>query len=169
MRCSAWLLTLVCATCAAPHDGPDAPSRLALLREQIHARALFSDPEQGLVLIDEALALAPDDAWLWFKRGVTLEQSGELEQAVLAFDAALRLDPRHVKSLEWRAHVELAQHRPAEALADLERALALLSVTDPAGIPEGLPTLERALRLEKARALDDLGRHAEANAVRDAL
>lgn len=169
MRCSAWLLTLVCAACAAPLDEPDAPSRLGSLRAQIHACALDSDPEQGLALIDEALALAPDEAWLWYKRGVALNLMGDLEQAVQALDTALRYDPMHVKSLELRAHVELEQGRPAEALADLERALELLPTTNAAGIPEGLATLKRALRLQKARALDALGRHAEANAVRDAL
>jgi tetratricopeptide (TPR) repeat protein len=169
MRGIALRLTLVCAACAAPSDEPDAPGRLESLRAQIHARALESDPEQGLVLIDEALTLAPHDAWLWYKRGVAMDLMGDLEQAVQALDAALRYDPTHVKSLEWRAHVALAQRRPAEALADLERALELLPTTDPAGVPEGLATLERALRIQQARALDALGRHAEANAVRDAL
>jgi Flp pilus assembly protein TadD len=143
--------------------------RLALLRTLIHACAEASDPERGLKHVDEALTLAPEEAWLWFKRGVALEQMGALDPAVEALDAALRFDPSHVKSLQWRAHLELLRGRPAAALVDLERAVALLATVDPAGIREDLATLESDLRVEQARALDALGRHAEANAVRDAL
>lgn len=147
----------------------DDECRLMLLCALVDECADIPDPERGLGHVDAALELAPNDAWLWYKRGVALEMLGQLEEARRAFDASLHYDPSHVKALQWRACVSALQGKYAEALADLERALALLDGVEPTGIHEGVPELRLSLWIEQARALDALGRHDEAQLVRGLL
>lgn len=143
--------------------------RLALSRALIEACAELPDPECVLRRADVALALAPRESWLHYKRGVALEQLDRLPESLVALDTALGIEPANVKLLQWRAHVLALLRRHAEALADLDRALAREPQADAAWIPEGRAALRRALLVDQARALDALGRHGEANAVRAAL
>ena len=78
-----------------------------------------------------------------------LKRSGRLDEAVIALEALLADEPRNAFALAHLAHCQLRRHRPAEALAELEKAEA-------AG---GATAFTARLRGD---ALYRLGRHAEA-------
>lgn len=145
-------------------DGMGRPANRLLL---VHTCALAGDPERGLVHIDAALAEQPS-AWLWYSRGVALTTMGDYQEAAAAFGQALILDPTHAKSLQWRAQVASLLGEHEEALVDLQRTLELIDAHDLFGVPEGEDALRRAVLLQRADALDALGRHDEARADREA-
>lgn len=58
-------------------------------------------------------------------QGIDALQTGQVEQACQAFQAALRLDPSDAQALSWLGHCLLAQGRLALAQQALERACAL--------------------------------------------
>jgi Flp pilus assembly protein TadD len=67
----------------------------------------------------------PDNAWGHFMLGLSSWKSGDLAKAEEAFDAALRIDPDHMKSLVNSSRVLLEQKRPADAVERLTRASEL--------------------------------------------
>jgi tetratricopeptide (TPR) repeat protein len=81
----------------------------------------------------------PENPWGHYMHGLSAWKSGDSEQAVASFDEALRLDPRHRKSLLNSARVLLETSRPREALARIEQAMALEPLSG-----EGLRLLGRA-------------------------
>ena len=91
----------------------------------------------------------PENAWGQYMLGLSSWKIGEHTRALEAFDAALRLDPSHRKSLLNSARVLLETSRPQDALDRIERALAIE------------PLSSEALRL-KGRAHHELGQFAEA-------
>jgi protein O-GlcNAc transferase len=64
----------------------------------------------------------PDNPWGHYMLGLSAWKSGDLSRSELAFDTALSLDPRHIKSLVNESRLFNAQNRHDEALARLERA-----------------------------------------------
>jgi tetratricopeptide (TPR) repeat protein len=86
----------------------------------------------GLERFDEAEAFAEralridasSDA-THYNYGTVLKHNKKLEQAIAAFDAALVINPRHVKALNNRGAVRSQLERYDEAIADFDRALAL--------------------------------------------
>ena len=85
--------------------------------EQSFLRALEEDPREfsaylGLAeirrqegraedqarMVQEAMALAPDDPDVWNAKGVALETQGRLEEATTAYERAIQEDPCHRKS-----------------------------------------------------------------------
>lgn len=91
----------------------------------------------------------PDNAWGQYMLGLAAWKTGDDSLALEAFDAALRLDPNHRKSLFNSARVLLDAGRPVEALERVQRALAIE------------PLSNEALRL-LGRARYELGRTDEA-------
>ena len=91
----------------------------------------------------------PDNAWGQYMLGLSSWKIGQHARALDAFDAALRLDPSHRKSLLNSARVLLETGRPQDALERVERALAIE------------PLSAEGLRL-KGRALYELGCYEEA-------
>jgi tetratricopeptide (TPR) repeat protein len=91
----------------------------------------------------------PDNAWGQYMLGLSSWKIGQHARALEAFDAALRLDPSHRKSLLNSARVLLETARPQDALERVDRALAIE------------PLSAEGLRL-KGRALYELGRYDEA-------
>ena len=91
----------------------------------------------------------PDNAWGHYMLGLSAWKTGDHSRALEAFDAALRLDPTHRKSLLNSARVLLETSRPKDALNRAEQALAIE------------PLSGEGLRLE-ARAYHELGRIPEA-------
>ena len=67
----------------------------------------------------------PDNAWGHYMLGLSAWKTGDHTRALEAFDAALRLDPTHRKSLLNSARVLLETSRPQDALDRVERALAI--------------------------------------------
>ena len=82
---------------------------------------------------------SPDNPWGHYMYGLSAWKAGDREQAIVAFDEALRLDPQHRKSLLNSARVLLETGRPREALERVEHALSLEPLSG-----EGLRLLGRA-------------------------
>jgi len=67
----------------------------------------------------------PNNAWGHYMLGLSAWKAGQHEKAERAFAQALKLDPRHVKSLLNWSRVLLETDRPDEALAKIETALGI--------------------------------------------
>ena len=67
----------------------------------------------------------PDNAWGQYMLGLSAWKTGDHTRALEAFDAALRLDPMHRKSLFNSARVLLETHHPQDAIDAYQRALAI--------------------------------------------
>jgi superkiller protein 3 len=103
--------------------------------------------------------------------GLSSWKAGDPGQAVASFDEALRLDPRHRKSLLNSARVLLETSRPREALERVERALSLEPLSGEGlrllgrarhelkQIPEAIDAYQRAIALDErdAWAMNNLG------------
>ena len=67
----------------------------------------------------------PDNAWGHYMLGLSAWKTGDHTRALEAFDAALRLEPTHRKSLLNSARVLLETGRPQDALNRVEQSLAI--------------------------------------------
>ena len=127
---------------------------------------------------DEAVELfaaytrsSPGNPWGHYMYGLSSWKAGDPEQAISAFDEALRLDPQHRKSLLNSARVLLETSRPREALERIERALGIEPLSDEGlrllgraryelkQIPEAIQAYQRAIALDErdAWAMNNLG------------
>jgi predicted Zn-dependent protease len=101
----------------------------------------------------------PDNAWGQYMLGLAAWKSGDDSLALEAFDAALRLDPKHRKSLFNSARVLLDSGRPVEALDRVQQALAIEPLSN-----EGLRLLGRA-RYELGRTDEAIAAYQRALAL----
>ena len=101
----------------------------------------------------------PDNAWGQYMLGLAAWKSGDDSLALEAFDAALRLDPTHRKSLFNSARVLLDTGRPVEALERVQQALAIEPLSN-----EGLRLLGRA-RFELGRTEEAIDAYQRALAL----
>ena len=81
--------------------------------------------DEGLLLVDRALAIQPQNAPAYSNRGNILRDLGRLEEAVQSCTRAIELDPRFAVAYCNRATALLAMGRHEEALADTDAALRL--------------------------------------------
>src|SRR5688572_16126583 len=95
--------------------------------------------EEAVDLFAAYTRSSPDNPWGHYMYGLSAWKAGDGEQAIAAFDEALRLDPQHRKSLLNSARVLLETGRPREALERVEHALSLEPLSG-----EGLRLLGRA-------------------------
>jgi predicted O-linked N-acetylglucosamine transferase (SPINDLY family) len=147
------------------------------------------DPERALTALAQLPATTPPDPRWAVLRGRALRQLGQAEAALVCFDEALALDPRHASAWEGRGNTLLALGQPEQALycydqvlADepgrldsrFNRGLAALRLHRPA---EALATFDLVLQAEpndvealinRGNALLDLRRLAEAEASQSA-
>ncbi|CAN5868065.1 hypothetical protein BH24GEM1_BH24GEM1_22610 [soil metagenome] len=114
---------------------------------------------------------SPDNSWGHYMYGLSSWKAGDPEQAISAFDEALRLDPQHRKSLLNSARVLLETSRPREALERIERALGIEPLSGEGlrlrgraryelkQIPEAIQAYQRAIALDErdAWAMNNLG------------
>ncbi|MGQ0796311.1 MAG: tetratricopeptide repeat protein [Methanobacteriota archaeon] len=63
------------------------------------------DAHMALVRYEDAIAKEPDNADAWTGKGVALQNLGRDEDALAAYDEALRLEPGHEMASRWRAAV----------------------------------------------------------------
>jgi Tfp pilus assembly protein PilF len=68
---------------------------------------------------------SPEDVWGHYMLGLSAWKSGDDTGALEAFDAALRVDPKHRKSLLNSARVLLETDKPQDALDRVQRALSI--------------------------------------------
>jgi tetratricopeptide (TPR) repeat protein len=86
------------------------------------------------------------------ERALELKRSGRLDEAVIALEALLADDPRNAAALTQLADIQLRRRRPADALAELDKAEAAGGATAHTASVRG-------------DALYRLGRHREAAAA----
>lgn len=80
----------------------------------------------ALPLCDVLVQRLPDDATLWFTRGLAHYQLRQLTFAIADFTQALALDPTNGDLLYMRANAFLRSLKPIEAQQDIDRAIILL-------------------------------------------
>ncbi|NUP47139.1 MAG: tetratricopeptide repeat protein [Catenulispora sp.] len=98
--------------------------------------------------IEHGLTVEPDNANLLAAQGALFEACDDVQGALASYTAALAADPELTVAWVNRAVLAFSAGRPADALADLDAAIALGD--DP------------ALRANRAIALQDLGEHDRA-------
>jgi tetratricopeptide (TPR) repeat protein len=106
------------------------------------------ETERAHADIDAGLELDPSNANLLSARGSLLADAGDIDAAYASYTAALTEDPTFAAAWANRAVVSYSADRPADAVADLDRAIALAD--DP------------WLRVNRAIALQDLNEHRRA-------
>ena len=110
-------------------DFPRAPGvpllRGALLAHQADAWLGAAEPERARLLLEQALRLDPDSAYLWQRLAATALLAGDAEGVLRASEKALSSDPNAVEALNARASVLLRGPQALEAVPLLERSVAL--------------------------------------------
>ena len=113
----------------------------------------------------------PDNAWGQYMLGLSAWKTGDHTRALEAFDAALRLEPTHRKSLLNSARVLLETSRPQDALERVEQALAIEPLSSEAlrlegranyalgHIPQAIDAYQRAIAIDDRDvwAMNNLG------------
>jgi len=143
------------ATVTPPEPTPVVP-RVVTYEE---AEAAYRDRNypEATGLFSSYVETKPENPWGHYMLGLSAWKSGDLTRAEEAFERALTLDPKHVKSYLNLARVLLETDRPDDALTRVDSALALDSLSNV------------AYRL-RGRALDGLDRVDEAiDAYREAI
>jgi predicted O-linked N-acetylglucosamine transferase (SPINDLY family) len=160
-------------------------SRLARLFKRQQAPA--AQPAQAPISPEKAAALKTA-VEAHFNRGMQLVEQQSSTQALAEFEAALALEPDHLKSQFYRGLMLIGLQRPTAALASFDAALILepdylevhfnrgLLLTELGRLPEALESFDHALALHPAFAqahlshggvLIQLGRFGEALASLD--
>jgi tetratricopeptide (TPR) repeat protein len=85
--------------------------------------ARASDPQRALELLEQARALAPDDARIYTDEGRVYLTLGRPAEALSAFGRALALEPGNADALNNRGAALLALGQREAARQDFERAL----------------------------------------------
>ena len=112
------------------HTEPDVLNSLAV------ALIEAGRPDEALVLLRQALELAPKHAYTHANLGVALAQTGRLDEAEEHFLLAIQLDPQFAPPHVGLASVYLTQKNAAGAIEHFRQALKL----DP-----NQPKVQRAL------------------------
>ena len=101
------------------------PGRVSTLVNLAATRTRLGRADAALPLLDEALAVAPDDADAWLQRAAALTALRRHADALPALAHVLRLAPDN--AVAWLRHGQALQHtdRHDDALASYERALQL--------------------------------------------
>jgi predicted Zn-dependent protease len=133
------------ATVAVVDSGPTGDSSIPVQPTRpvsyADAEAAYAgrNYEEAVDLFAAYTRSSPDNPWGHYMYGLSAWKAGDNEQAIAAFDEALRLNPQHRKSLLNSARVLLETSRPREALERVEHALSLEPLSG-----EGLRLLGRA-------------------------
>jgi TolB-like protein/class 3 adenylate cyclase/Flp pilus assembly protein TadD len=104
------------------HDNPTALTALASAMMQTGG-----DVAQAAAFADQALALDPNHAWAWMRRGFGQVYLGNPEEGLVAFERAARLSP--LDPFAFNVHLGMglahfAAGRPQRAIALVRRALS---------------------------------------------
>jgi len=142
--------------------------------------------EEALAAYQQASVIAPKDASSLLGKGFALEALGQRDRAISAYTRAIQVDPGNVEATLHAGQLLLRRRRTSEVQALARQVLALNERNQGAWLIQGaalmsigsyqgaLAAYERAIQVApddrrgyqgKARALDCLGRHEEAEGV----
>lgn len=95
--------------------------------------------DEDIAIAEAALRIAPDreDSHIWYGR--RLDYAGRICDAVDAFSAGIKQFPESYKLYRFRARDLTRARKFKEALADYEKALALMGDTPDTFEPDGMP------------------------------
>ena len=112
---------------APPARGADAAKSAEFKRHFDQALAFYREQrfEEVIPEMDAALFLAPGHSMGWSVKGYSVFYTGNPEEAVAAFDQAIRLDAKNFRALYGRGLALNTLRRFPEAEQSLERATAL--------------------------------------------
>jgi Tfp pilus assembly protein PilF len=111
-----------------PESGSVIPANVSYADAESTFRT--KDYRQAAEMFDVYTKSHEKNPWGFYMLGMSAWRSGQLDRAKAAFDDALELDPKHVKSLVNVGRVLLESDRPAEAEGYLAKAFEL----DPASV-----------------------------------
>lgn len=109
---------------AAQHDA-DNPTALTALASAM--MQLGGDVRQALALAERALAIDPNHAWAWMRRGFGRVYTGDAIEGLASFERARRLSP--LDPFSFNVHLGMglshfAAGRPEQAIEHANRAVA---------------------------------------------
>jgi Tfp pilus assembly protein PilF len=106
-----------------PESGSVIPANVSYADAESTFRS--KDYRQAAEMFDVYTRAHEKNPWGFYMHGMSAWRSGQLDRAKAAFDDALELDPKHVKSLVNTGRVLLESDKPAEAERYLARAIEL--------------------------------------------
>lgn len=132
-------LLLVASLVTACGDASSSKSSTAVNRPKLdaqdariigmHSQALQLRSEgkfaESLALLDQALALDPNDIRVRFNRATVLAQLERRQEALTAFDELLRITPNDPQIFQNRAAILNDMGRSEEAMIEVDRSIAL--------------------------------------------
>lgn len=144
------LALLAAAACGGSHDAPKTDSTtVAVTPAVVQPESTTSTPESGSVvpsnvtyeeadsvfrtrdyarateMFDVYTKNRPDNPWGHYMLGLAAWKAGRLDRAQTAFEDALQLDPKHVKSMVNLARVLLEEDKAPDALERVHQAIAI--------------------------------------------
>jgi tetratricopeptide (TPR) repeat protein len=152
---------------AAGPPGGGAPSSGAAGTTPGAAAPLAGGAAGGPPPANAAEAKARHDAILAYNEGVTALKAKDLPAAAAKFEQAAATDPKLAAAHEVLASVLLEQHKPGEALAAADRALALEPGKQRVMLDRYLALKELGDKPHAAQALGELAAHASPEVARD--
>ncbi|NJM95654.1 MAG: tetratricopeptide repeat protein [Acaryochloridaceae cyanobacterium CSU_5_19] len=105
--------------------GPQAEERSSWSVELGYLFAAGADYRSAIAQYDQALALNPKEAEVWYSRGVALGDWGHQEDEIASYDKALLLKPDQAQAWTNRGDALFHLGRYEEAIASYDKALAL--------------------------------------------
>jgi tetratricopeptide (TPR) repeat protein len=114
-----------------------ASLRAGALDQAGQAWLMAGDPVRAYADCGAAAALRPGDPELLIDEAETAAAASYYHKAIEALDQVLTADPKRLDALIYRAAAYRALHRPAPALADIEKALAEAPNSLPARLERG--------------------------------
>ena len=111
----------------ATTDGPPSAQPAESLSAEDFSRrgnasAARRDYDSAIADLSKACALEPNDPEYFYQRALIYYQAGKADLALQDFDQVLKLKADFLPAFAPRARLRLLEHRPEEALADLDAA-----------------------------------------------
>ena len=162
----------VAATSYVPESPivPPAPPKPVTFRdaETAYHAGNFAEASAAFSKLTEE---KPNNAWGHYMLGLSASKTGDTATAMKAFDEALRIDPKHVKSLINSARLLIDQKKPDEALPRLDHAVMIdadsnatyrlfgRAYHEQGKVNEAIAAYERAIELDEndSWSLNNLG------------
>ena len=102
-----------------------APRHFGALNLQVVALTALEHFDEAEAVAERALRIDASSDSTHYNYGTVLKRNNKPQQAIAAFDAALSINPRHVKALINRGAAYSQLKRYEDAIADFDRAIAL--------------------------------------------